>query len=691
MVLNRSRLIWREHPTGAHSAPVFVGELGMNTRRSLCPAWAAGLLVSIGAAAFTAVPAAAAERGPLRRAVPVAPTETEARVIVKYRSDAPMTRALSATGGSTTALPQHAQVLGGRMGLALTDGRTIGLRSQVIKGQGIGSRELADRLAALPDVEYAVVDGRMRALALPNDPLLPSSQTGTPAVGQWYLRAPTSATIVNPASVVASINAPAAWNITTGSSSVVVAVLDTGIRADHPDFAAKLLPGYDFIGSTTVSADGDGRDADPSDPGDFTTAGQCGTGSAAEASSWHGTQTAGLIGAATNNGVGMAGVGYNVMLLPVRVLGKCGGFDSDIIAGMLWAGGLSNSPNQNPYPAKVINLSLGAISGCSQSYQDAINQLTVAGVVVVAAAGNDGLAVGSPANCSGVIAVAGVRHAGTKVGYSDLGPEVTIAAPAGNCVNSGGTCLFPLLTTSNSGTSTPVANSAGGAVYTNGDTDPTLGTSFSAPLVAGTLALMISANPSLSAGQFRYALTSTARAFPQSGSSASTPVCAAPSSSAQASECYCTTATCGAGLLDTGLAVTRSVSVTALIAASPSSVPAGSSIALDASSSWASAAAVAGSLGYQWSVVAGNGLATLSGPTNASKATLVTTGVGSVTVRLTVVDSSGNQASNSTVLTVTAPPSLSSDGGGGALPFGWLLGLSIGVLALRAVSPRRPR
>ncbi len=652
--------------------------------------WAAGLLALTGAVANAALPAAAVERGPLRRAVPTLPTETEARVIVKYRTDAPMTRALSAAGGGPAiALPQHAQTLGRRMGLALTDGRTIGTRSQVIKGQGIGSRELADRLAAQPDVEYAVIDGRMHALALPNDPLLPSGQAGTPAAGQWYLRAPTSATIVDATSVVASINAPSAWNITTGSSSVVVAVLDTGIRADHPDLAAKLLPGYDFINTASVSADGDGRDTDPSDPGDFTTAGQCGAGSTAESSSWHGTQTAGLIGAATNNGAGMAGVGYNVMLLPVRVLGKCGGFDSDIIAGMLWAGGLSNSPNQNPNAAKVINLSLGAISSCSQSYQDAINQLTAAGVVVVAAAGNDGLAVGSPANCSGVIAVAGVRHAGTKVGYSDLGPEVAISAPAGNCVNASGTCLFPLLTTSNAGTSTFVANSAGGSTYTNGDTNATLGTSFSAPLVAGAMALMVSANPNLSARQIRYALTSTARAFPLSGSSVTTPVCTAPSATAQSAECYCTTTTCGAGLLDAGLAVARSVSVTALITASPTSVSAGSSIVLDASSSWASAAAAAGSLGYQWSVIAGNGLATLSGPTNAAQATLLTTGAGSVTVRLTVVDSRGNQATSSGVLTVTAPPSSSSSSGGGALPFGWLLAWSIGVLALRAVSPRR--
>jgi serine protease len=706
MVSNCPRVILREHPTGAHSAPVFVNELGMNTRRSLRPIWAAGLLLSIGAAALTAAPAAAAERGPLRRAVPAAPTETEARVIVKYRSDASLTRALSATGTTATALPQQAQALGARMGLALTDGRTIGSRSQVIKGQGIGSRELAARLAAQPDVEYAVVDGRMHALALPNDPLLPNGQTGTPAVGQWYLRAPTSATIANASSVVSSINAPAAWNITTGSSSVVVAVLDTGIRADHPDLAAKLLPGYDFISTATVSADGDGRDADPSDPGDFTTAGQCGTGSAAEGSSWHGTQTAGLIGAATNNGVGMAGVGYNVMLLPVRVLGKCGGYDSDIIAGMLWAGGLSNSPNQNPYPAKVINLSLGAPPGCAQSYQDAVNQLTAAGVVVVAAAGNDGLAVGSPANCVGAIAVAGVRHVGTKVGYSDLGPEVSIAAPAGNCVNSSGTCLFPLLTTSNKGTSTPVTTLAGGAVYTDGDTDPSLGTSFSAPLVAGTVGLMLSANPALTPAQVLSFLKSSARPFPSTGAGTAVATCTAPSAAAQNAECYCTRSTCGAGLLDAGAALALAANGTAVanVNASATAVVAGTAITLDGSASRGGAAAPVTS--YLWEITSGAALASFVSATNAVNATLLPGAAGTVVVRLTVTDSAGRVANSSIALAVsgapgstggsgtipptsTNTPSSAEGSGGGALPIGWLLGWLIGVLALRAVSPRR--
>ena len=146
----------------------------------------------------------------------------------------------------------------------------------------------------------------------------------------------------------------------------------------------------------------------------------------------------------------MASVTRNVRLVPVRVLGKCGGQDSDIIAGMLWAAGISvpGAP-ANPNPARVLNMSLGGAGACSSAYVDAITQINALGAVVVVAAGNDtGHAVGTPGNCPGVITVAGLRHIGTKVGFSDLGPEVSIASPGGNCVNTGATdpCLYPILT-----------------------------------------------------------------------------------------------------------------------------------------------------------------------------------------------------------------------------------------------------
>jgi len=537
----------------------------------------------------------------------------------------------------------------------------------------------------------------MRALAAPDDPFYPGGQPAlvTPTAGQWYLRAPNSATIASTSSVVASIDVEAAWAITTGSDSVVVAALDTGVRFDHPDLASKLLPGRDFITSTSISNDGDGRDADASDPGDY----GCGQAS----SSWHGTQTAGLIAAATNNGIGMAGAGRDVKLLPVRVLGCGGGWDSDIQAAMLWAAGLSSVPVANPNPAKVLNLSLGAGVACSASYADVIAQINADNRVVVVAAGNDGLDVGSPANCAGAIAVAGVRHSGTKVGYSDLGSKIAIAAPAGNCVNASGTCLYPLLTTSNTGTTTPVSNAAGGSKYTSGGADASLGTSFSAPLVSGTVGLMFSANPALTPAQVLSALRSSARPFPATGAGTGVTACTAPTSltdtsTAQDSECYCTTATCGAGLLDAGAAVAAVASITANIAVPSATVAAGDSVTLDGSGS-------RGSLGrsittYQWAITGGDAVATFSSATNASTATVQTSAAGSLTVTLTVTDSAGQQATASHSLTIGAAPvvaqpstttSSGGSGGGGALQLGWLLAWLVGAIAVAVVTPRERR
>ena len=647
----------------------------ISTRRR--PAWAVSMLALVCVFATAALPGAVAERRPLPRALAAAPVAGEARVIVKFKADSGLMRALSAN--SMAAPPQHAQTLSSRLGLNLTDGRPIGARAQVVMAKGMSSVQLAERLAAQSDVEYAVADERKYALAAPNDPLYGVQSATAPAAGQWYLRAPNSSTIVNATSVLSAINAEAAWNITTGSSNVVVAVLDTGVRLDHPDLAPKLRPGYDFV-RASISNDGDGADADPSDPGDG-----CGT----TTNDWHGTQVSGLVGAATNNGIGMAGAGRDVMLLPVRVLGCGGGFDSDIQAGMLWAAGLSATPTPNAYPAKVVNLSLGSNGACSMAYRDTVAQLNNAGVVVVAAAGNEGIAVGTPANCPGVIAVAGVRHAGTKVGYSDLGPEIAVAAPAGNCVNASGTCLFPLLTTSNSGTTTAVTNAAGGSIYTSGGSDASLGTSFSAPLVAGTVGLMISANINLTPSQLRYAMTSTARAFPQTGADASIPTCTAPTATAQNTECYCTTSTCGSGMLDAGLAVARAAGVAAVISANATSVKAGATIDLNAAGSWPGSGA-ASTLGYQWTISAGS--ATLSGPTNASTATVVTTGPGPVTANLTVVDSFGRQASSSVALSVAAVSATAAgdSSGGGAVTLAELLALCAGVAAMWAATPRTP-
>jgi len=164
---------------------------------------------------------------------------------------------------------------------------------------------------------------------------------------------------------------------------------------------------------------------------------------------------------------------------------------------------------------------------------------------VVVAAGNESANATSsaPANCSGVIAVAALRHSGTKVDYSNFGPQITISAPGGNCVNETGTCLYPILTTTNAGTTSPTTNT-----YSN-SFDYSVGTSFSAPMVAGTIALMLSVDPALSLATIKSKLKSTARAFPAVDATSGIPVCHAPDGSDQI-ECYCTTSTCGAGILD---------------------------------------------------------------------------------------------------------------------------------------------
>ena len=284
---------------------------------------------------------------------------------------------------------------------------------------GIGSEQLARRLAADPEVESVSVDVRRHRYAAPNDPLYPAGQPATPgpAVGQWYLRAPSGA-------VQASIDAEAAWAVTSGKPGVIVAVLDTGVRFDHADLAGKLLPGYDMISDDVIAGDGDGRDADASDPGDFLTAADKAAnpstfdGCDVSDSSWHGTQTASLVGAATDNRIGMASIGRNVRVLPLRVLGKCGGYDSDIQAAMRWAAGLDvPGVPPNPTPAAVISMSLGSDGACSSSYVSVVSEVTAAGTLVVAAAGNSaGRAVVTPANCPGVLAVGELRHVGTKVG-----------------------------------------------------------------------------------------------------------------------------------------------------------------------------------------------------------------------------------------------------------------------------------
>jgi serine protease len=685
--------------------------------------------VCLGAAASAAIATAAVlhERAPVRKApTSYSDSTTAARVIVKFRDQA---STLSAKTTSARSGPQAASMLGARVGLTLTDGRVLGTRTQVMKATGLTSSALATIVAQDSEVEWAEVDHRRFVQTAPSDPLYASATS--PAVGQWYLRAPTSTTL-------SAINIEPAWAITTNASSataastsaIVIADVDTGITS-HPDLSSKLFTatftgttsstpyGYDFVGygssstaATLTANDGGGADPDPSDPGDWiTTAEDAGTvdngdfkSCGVSDSSWHGTETAGILGAATNNATGMASVGYGTMIVPVRALGKCGGYDSDIIAAMEWAGGVlvDSSIPTNIHPARVINASLGGTGSCGSAYQEALTLLRNNKVLVVAAAGNDeGLTVDAPANCQPaisdtdqtpiVIAVAGLRQMGDKVGYSDIGPQVTIAAPAGNCVNTAGECLYPILTTSNTGTTVPITTTAG-PTYTTGGADASLGTSFSTPMVAGTVALMLATAPNLTNAQVVSILKSSATAFPTSGGSTGTVACTAPTSTVQ-DECYCTTTTCGAGMLNAGAAVTAAAATVApvpSITASASTVVVGSSVTLSGAGSTSANSTISS---YTWAIASGSSDATL-GSTTGSSVTLTGVAAGSVTVQLTVLDATGASASTTSTVTVTAAATSSgssgstSSGGGGAASPVWLLLL---LLAGALLGPRRRR
>jgi len=323
-------------------------------------------------------------------------------IIIKYRADvAPANQEGPLQGEEMERLSQAAET-------PLTYFRPMSGNAHVIKlAQALPDSEvavLAARLVALPEVEYAEPDSRMIPFLTPNDP-----EWGN----QWDMWAPGGDHY--------GLNAEAAWNISTGSPSIVVAVIDTGIT-NHPDLAGRTVPGYDFISDPWGANDGDGRDADPSDPGDWTS-GECGSPSG---SSWHGTHVAGTIGAASNNGMGVAGVNWQSMLQTIRVLGKCGGSMSDIVDGMRWAAGLSVAGvPANATPARVLNMSLGGSGACTlpsrQAYQLAINEIVAAGAVVVVAAGNsnDNASQYSPASCNNVITVAASDRYGGRAYYSN--------------------------------------------------------------------------------------------------------------------------------------------------------------------------------------------------------------------------------------------------------------------------------
>ncbi len=404
----------------------------------------------------------------------------EQRLIVKYKPEATLSIAAKALPGAVTDLAT-------RRGLRLNRLRALALGGDVLAlDRHIEAPELKAlmaELAADPRVEYVEEDRLMTKSFTPNDSRYNE---------QWGYYETT-----------AGINMPAAWDQTTGSG-VVVAVLDTGYRP-HADLVANIVGGYDFISTADIGNDGNGRDSDAKDPGDWTTAGECGTGSAASDSSWHGTHVAGTIAAVTNNGSGVSGVAYGAKVVPVRVLGTCGGYTSDIADAIVWAsGGTVSGVPANANPAKVINMSLGGTGACDTTTQNAINSARSRNTTVVVAAGNENQNVSnsSPANCSGVIAVAAVNRSGGRAYYSNFGTLVDVAAPGG--AQNSATDANGILSTLNAGLTTPGADSY--AFFQ--------GTSMATPHVAAVVALLYAAKPTLTPDAAESTLKSTARAFP---------------------------------------------------------------------------------------------------------------------------------------------------------------------------------
>jgi subtilisin family serine protease len=454
--------------------------------------FAAGLLL---AAALLAANFATA--GP----APAAPGVTG--IIVKFKAASPLRRrALSAADAAELATTA---------GMPIAAARAMSGSRQVLRLESTISRTEAEAVAARlslhPDVEYAVADGRKVPHLTPNDELFGF---------QW-----------NYTDAIAGIDLSPAWDITTGTTSVVIAIVDTGSRP-HPD-AGISLPGYNFI-SDAFTANGDGRGPDPTDTGDGVSAADVASHPdlTPSTSSWHGEAVAGLAGAISNNGFGIAGVDWNARLVHARVLGKGGGIDSDILDGINWVAGM-HVPGvpDNPNPAQIINLSLGGGGACDAAYQDTFDTLIAAGKVIVVSAGNDGADVAntSPANCMGVITVAATARTGARASYSNFGSApgaIALAAPGGD-----GAMTDQILSLSNLGQYAPGVESYAWKQ----------GTSFAAPQVSAVAALMLSVNPGLAPSQVAQILRNTSRGFPAGTGDDCLPV------------------RCGAGLLDAYAAV----------------------------------------------------------------------------------------------------------------------------------------
>jgi subtilisin family serine protease len=466
---------------------------------------------------FLAPPAALESAWSPPTATPApAPQFTPDELIVTYRSDA---LAAPAVGSPALATPATVAALGSS------------IRARLAAGAWASRTELRGVSAALLSARLRVVDTTeldQIATALRQDPaVLAVERNGIvhlDAHHASFLEAAATAAAATPVAPsdqlyawqawdYGMIDLPRAWQITTGSAAVLVAVVDNGIRYDHPAVAANLThDGYDFVSDVSVAVcggghisntgDGDGYDPDPTMPADYGYDEKNDCVNGLTTSGDHGLHVAGTIGAVGNDGVGTSGINWSVRIRPVRVIGVGGsGSFYDIAQGILYAAGLPADNGKGgtvraPSGARVINVSLGGPSG-SSALHNAVIAATNAGSLVIAAAGNDGSTTALyPAAYPEALAVSAVGPDGQVASYSTHGSAIDIAAPGGDIADGGGTY----------GVMSSVWNFVTNApAYDSWD-----GTSMATPHVAGVAALLLAQNPSLTGAQLRSRLTTWA-------------------------------------------------------------------------------------------------------------------------------------------------------------------------------------
>jgi len=633
--------------------------------KAIVPGGMVRALIALGLVSYQMAPALAT----VRAATADTQLQWVTQLIVKEKGGTSDTlQALSATSGATAQRVDVASVQrwSAAAQLPVTYKRAMSGGAHVVTLPSTMTLEdaqtVAQRMAATGQFEYVSPDRILRPAFTPSASWFSS---------QWNLMAKdaTITTIANssgplqPASATAvgGANLTTAWNTTTGSNTINVAVVDTGILS-HADLSgATTHPGANFITNTFRNNSGDSIGTDPGDAitsTDITNNPTVCNGATPSDSSWHGTFVTGQI-AAQHNGTHVAGIAPGVGVQMARALGRCGGAESDIIDAVTWASGgtvARMTPTTNPTPAKVINMSLGGTGSCDVAIQSAITGARNRGTVVVVATGNENASsIDTPANCTGTIAVTAHTLEGDKASYANVGTGTTLSAPGGgngSVVNGLGALILSI---SNSGTTSAGSDNYAGEA----------GTSMATPHVAGVAALMLSVNKSLTPDQIATVLQQSARPFPAGT--------------------YCAThaGVCGAGMLDAGAAVALAKGNPSVHAStSASTVVANNAVTLTATGN---AGLVNTITSVQWAQTSGPSVSlTSAGPDSNGNytATFTPSTAGTYAFTVTLTSNTGATATDTANVTVTAAASSgstgtttpattsSSSGGGGAIGLG---------------------